>query len=215
MSNYHNYKKALSNGVVVLIDEIDKADSSLPNGLLEVLGSNRFQPDGMDKPVELNNTKTNDTALDSPKPLIIITTNDEHPLPDAFVRRCLVVEVGMPESEQKQKEFLVTHAQPNFKELYKRMISDENDDEKSVLEAVAEQLIDDRKEAEKNNVKPLVGQAEYFDLLRGIDALVKQHGDADIEQWIKSLACFSSQKGQRKASAGRDLPKMGDESNVI
>ena len=227
MSNYHNYKKALSNGVVVLIDEIDKADSSLPNGLLEVLGSNRFQPDGLDKPIELNsstapkgnakvdNTKTKDPVPDSPKPLIIITTNDEHPLPDAFVRRCLVVEVGMPEGEQKQKEFLVTHAQPNYEKLHQRMISDENGDEKNVLEVVADQLIQDRKEAEKNNVKPLVGQAEYFDLLRGINTLVKQSADADIEQWIKSLACFSSQKGQGKASAGSDLPVMGDESNVV
>ena len=210
MSNYYNHQQALSEGVVVLIDEIDKADSSLPNGLLEVLGSNRFQPDGLDMPVELNNTESNKST-----PLIIITTNDEHPLPDAFVRRCLMVEVGMPEGKPQQKKFLVTHAQPNYQALHRLRISDKNGDKKNVLEVVAEQLIEDRQYAEQNNIKPLVGQAEYFDLLRGIDTLVKQQGDTDIEQWIKSLACFSSQKGQGKVSADRDLPVMGNESNVV
>ncbi|MCI5137493.1 MAG: hypothetical protein D3922_03555, partial [Candidatus Electrothrix sp. AR1] len=52
MSHYLNQDKALSSGAVVLIDELDKADSSVPNGLLEVLGANRFHPEGMNKPVE-------------------------------------------------------------------------------------------------------------------------------------------------------------------
>ena len=208
LSSYHNSDKAQSNGVVVLIDEIDKADSSLPNGLLEVLGSNRFQPEGFDYAIERSSNKDN-------QPLIIITTNDEHPLPDAFVRRCLVVDVGMPEdSERKQKAYLVSHAEPNFEQLQGLTVNDREGNAQSVFEAVADQLIDDRKKAKQDGIKPLVGQAEYFDLLRGISSLAKPEDDAEtIKQWMDALAVFSSQKGQSNSSENTMLPTMGDESN--
>lgn len=209
LSVYEHPKHGSSKGVVVLIDEIDKADSSLPNGLLEVLGSNCFKPEGFEQPVEL---ESND---EKQSPLVIITTNDEHPLPDAFVRRCLVVEVGMPVGEAEQKAYLVAHAEPNFEELAKMTVTIADKDNKarimlSVLEAVADQVIQDRKAAERNQIKPLVGQAEYFDLLRGINALVQQEGEGNIEHWIRSLACFSSQKGQDSPKVGVDLPAMGE-----
>lgn len=196
------------NGVVVLIDEIDKADSSLPNGLLEVLGSNRFQPEGFDHAIERQSQTDN-------QPLIIITTNDEHPLPDAFVRRCLVVDVGMPDSnEAEQKAYLVSHAKPNFEKLKSTLVSDEQGNTQNVLEVVADQLINDRKIAKQRNIKPLVGQAEYFDLLRGINSLFKEGDDPEnINQWIKSLAAFSSQKGQDSSSKTVSLPTVGGESN--
>lgn len=210
LSNYRNHEQALSNGVVVLIDEIDKADSSLPNGLLEVLGSNRFHPEGLDQPIELS-----DSSQDNGQPLIIITTNDEHPLPDAFVRRCLVVEVGMPVESKNWRDYLVSHARPNFESLEKLMIIGANDNKQTVLQAVADQLIEDRKKAQVDGIKPLVGQAEYFDLLRGIDALISKYGEENIQQWIKELACFSSQKGQKIVSKQDAFPAMGNESNAI
>lgn len=200
LNHYENYEHAETKGVVVLIDEIDKADSSLPNGLLEVLGSNRFQPEGLDQPVELADGKADS------KPLIIITTNDEHPLPDAFVRRCLVVEVGMPECKKAQKDYLVTHAELNFTDLAALKIIGANGEKQNVLQAVADQVIDDR----NKGIKPLIGQAEYFDLLRGIRALMIRHGSGSIEHWIKALACFSSQKGQGSLKNGVDLPAMGE-----
>ena len=67
------------NGVVVLIDEIDKADSDVPNGLLEALGEGSFQPDG-------NLPRVHMGAV---APLIIITSNRERSLPAAFMRRGL------------------------------------------------------------------------------------------------------------------------------
>lgn len=205
LSHYENHECAETNGVVVLIDEIDKADSSLPNGLLEVLGSNRFHPEGLDQPVELVNEQ------DVPKPLIIITTNDEHPLPDAFVRRCLVVEIGMPESDRSaQVKYLVEHAKPNFSEtLAVKYVTDKNGEKQSVLEAVADQVIEDREAAKIAQIKPLIGQAEYFDLLRGLEALLASGEAENIEHWIKALACFSSQKGQDSPKEGVDLPAMG------
>ena len=59
-----------------------------------------------------------------------------------------------------------------------------------------------------------MGQAEYFDLLRGISSLVKPEDDTEtIKQWIKALASFSSQKGQKRTDNTASLPEMGDESN--
>ncbi|MEJ2229374.1 MAG: AAA family ATPase, partial [Alphaproteobacteria bacterium] len=58
-------------GVVALIDEIDKADSHVPNGLLEALGAGSFKPFGLSERV----------VSDGRSPLIVITTNDERRLP--------------------------------------------------------------------------------------------------------------------------------------
>ena len=58
-----------SDGSVLLLDEIDKADTDLANGLLETLGNNDF-------PVPYAQTSVRQAA-DSPAPLVIITTNEE------------------------------------------------------------------------------------------------------------------------------------------
>jgi MoxR-like ATPase len=72
---------------VVLIDEIDKADPDLPNNLLEVLGSLRF---------EVADTGQYVTCRDG-VPLIVITSNDERDLPPAFVRRCVCLNLDQPD----------------------------------------------------------------------------------------------------------------------
>lgn len=77
-----------SNGVVVLIDEIDKADPSVPNGLLEALGSRSFTPPGHN-PIKAEIW-----------PLVIVTSNDERRLPDAFIRRCIVYNMKVPEGDK-------------------------------------------------------------------------------------------------------------------
>lgn len=70
-------------GVVVLLDEIDKADPDVPNNLLEPLGEYRFAVPDLDGAlVEAQRT-----------PLVVITTNNERRLPDAFIRRCVEVQV--------------------------------------------------------------------------------------------------------------------------
>ena len=70
-------------GSVLLIDEIDKADADLPNGLLETLGNGGFMVPYFDDPVCMHQAAT--------PPLVVITTNEERELPDAFLRRCLVL----------------------------------------------------------------------------------------------------------------------------
>ncbi len=76
---------------VVLIDEIDKADPELPNGLLVPLGSRRFT---------LSQTGRDIEPEDDAKALVVITTNEQRELPEAFLRRCLVVKLEHPVPEE-------------------------------------------------------------------------------------------------------------------
>jgi MoxR-like ATPase len=75
-------------GAVVLLDEIDKADPDVPNNLLVPLGSLQF------KVVETGLT----IEVKATRPLLmLITTNDERVLPNAFMRRCVVLELEPPD----------------------------------------------------------------------------------------------------------------------
>ena len=77
---------------IVLIDEIDKADSDFPNDLLLELDQLCFEiPETGERFPEKGQT---------PKPIIIITSNRERPLSEAFLRRCLYFYVGFPDEEQ-------------------------------------------------------------------------------------------------------------------
>ncbi len=133
-----------SKGVVVLIDEIDKAEIDVPNGLLEALGEASFLPEGMSEPVREGDVP----------PFIAITSNRERGLPDAFVRRCVVLHMELPEAEEKLRNLLVARGK-----AHSRL-------PKAVLERAAGMLIEDRKSAKK---PPLPGQAEYLDLLRAVE----------------------------------------------
>jgi MoxR-like ATPase len=72
--------------VVVLLDEIDKADPDVPNNLLEPFGDFRFSVG------ELPGV----TVQALRKPLLVITTNNERRLPDAFIRRCVDLSITRP-----------------------------------------------------------------------------------------------------------------------
>lgn len=79
------------NGAVVLIDEIDKADPDVPNGLLVALGSGRFR---------VAETRTDVELTPNVSVLVVITTNNERDLPPAFERRCIVHELIPADTEQ-------------------------------------------------------------------------------------------------------------------
>jgi MoxR-like ATPase len=74
---------------IVLIDEIDKADIDFPNDLLEVLEESKFEV------TEISKTKE---AIQ--QPIIIITSNDEKELPDAFLRRCIYYYIEFPQPDK-------------------------------------------------------------------------------------------------------------------
>ncbi|PHY20204.1 MoxR family ATPase [Caulobacter sp. BP25] len=76
---------------VLLIDEIDKADIEFPNDLLQELDRNEFYV-----------YETNETIKAKVRPIIIITSNNEKELPDAFLRRCFFHYIRFPEEETMQ-----------------------------------------------------------------------------------------------------------------
>jgi MoxR-like ATPase len=72
--------------VVLLIDEVDKADLEFPNDLLHELDRMRF------KIVE-----TGEEVVSPERPIVVITSNNEKELPDAFLRRCVFHFIDFPE----------------------------------------------------------------------------------------------------------------------
>ena len=89
--------------VVLLIDEIDKADIEFPNDLLQEL----------DK-MEFHVYETGQTVRARLRPIIIITSNNEKELPDAFLRRCFFHYIRFPDAEVMKKIVEVHH--PGIKE---------------------------------------------------------------------------------------------------
>lgn len=151
-------------GVVVLIDEIDKGESDLPNGLLEAFGMSQFTPQGWDEPI----------TLKQGPPLVIITSNEETALPDAFVRRCFVMNLELPDVRKPEqrpafKEYLIERGANHFPEAQQEL--------PQLLQEAAELLLKDRLHALQNRLTPLPGQAEYLDLLRAVMTLRKRGKD--------------------------------------
>ncbi|MEM1183207.1 MAG: MoxR family ATPase [Acidobacteriota bacterium] len=161
------------NGVVVLIDEIDKADSSVPNGLLESLGQREFAG-------PLGST----VRCDGAPPLIFVTTNEERSLPDAFLRRCLVLHLALPEDDSDLTAWLMRRGQAHFAERI--------DD--AILEAAAKMLIEDRRAAQRRQLSP-PGGAEYLDLLRALATLGETREEQ--ESFLEDLREFTLQKHPR------------------
>jgi MoxR-like ATPase len=83
---------------VVLIDEIDKADIDFPNDLLHELDA-----------MTMTIYETGDTYQAKHRPLVIITSNNEKELPDAFLRRCIFHFIAFPNQEQMMKIVKVHH----------------------------------------------------------------------------------------------------------
>jgi len=73
---------------VLLIDEIDKADIEFPNDLLQELDRMEFYV-----------YETNETIKAKIRPVVIITSNNEKELPDAFLRRCFFHYIRFPEAD--------------------------------------------------------------------------------------------------------------------
>ena len=84
--------------VVLLIDEIDKADVEFPNDLLHELDAMRFQI-----------AETGEEIVARERPFVIITSNNEKELPDAFLRRCIFHYIEFPDRELMRQIVKVHH----------------------------------------------------------------------------------------------------------
>jgi MoxR-like ATPase len=76
---------------VLLIDEIDKADIEFPNDLLQELDR-----------MEFHVYETGETIRAAERPIVVITSNNEKELPDAFLRRCFFHYIAFPSRETMQ-----------------------------------------------------------------------------------------------------------------
>ncbi|MEM8979572.1 MAG: MoxR family ATPase [Pseudomonadota bacterium] len=147
--------------VVLLIDEIDKADIEFPNDLLQELDKMAFFV-----------YETGQTITAKHRPVVIITSNNEKELPDAFLRRCFFHYIQFPDEETLRKIIEVHH--PKIKE--------------SLLSAALSQFYEIRDTA---GLKKKPSTSEMIDWLKlllaedltaqdlrtdGVNALPKLHG---------------------------------------
>src|SRR5512136_1768947 len=83
---------------VLLIDEIDKADLEFPNDLLRELDEMRFTI-----------VETSEEVVSKHRPVVLITSNNEKELPDAFLRRCIFYFIDFPDVNLMRKIIDVHH----------------------------------------------------------------------------------------------------------
>jgi len=93
---------------ILLIDEIDKADIEFPNDLLQELDRMEFYV-----------YETDETIKADQRPIVIITSNNEKELPDAFLRRCFFHFIKFPD-EQTMKDIIDVH----YPGVKKKLVSD-------------------------------------------------------------------------------------------
>jgi MoxR-like ATPase len=97
--------------VVVLIDEVDKADIEFPNDLLLELDRMQFFV-----------YETRKTVVAKHRPVVIITSNNEKELPDAFLRRCFFHYIRFPDRETMEK-IVQTHYPDIRKDLTREALN--------------------------------------------------------------------------------------------
>jgi len=203
-------------GVVLLLDEIDKADADLPNSLLETLDNGKFTVPWLGQSVGASGESQ------KTRPLVVITTNEDRQLPGAFVRRCMVLELALPDDEENLVRYLKGLAVYHFpKDLPPGDIPKDDqplrndvqggpqqsrfDDQ--VLEEAARQLYKDRQAAETLGLT-MPGQAEYLDILRVLDELASTETERQLEllHEIKDFA-LKKHRNMQKTDAGEESAK--------
>jgi MoxR-like ATPase len=162
------------NGSVVLIDEIDKTNLELPNGLLEILGNNA---------VRMPLLQTTIGGEGHCPPLVIISTNEERELPAAFVRRCLVLQMDLPKEKEEFSALLAARGRLHFGDAC----------DEAIYTEAAELVWRERERAFDIGLPNRPGQAEYLDMLRALVALGR--GDA-LQQaaMLRTVSQFALRK---------------------
>jgi MoxR-like ATPase len=142
---------------VLLIDEIDKAEPDLPNDLLEPLDIGRFYlPEGykVDNQNEVSRFSKDSKQDEKPHLLTIITTNGERELPEAFIRRCILLKIPDPLQEHLQEI-----GERHHPEIDRGLITD-----------IAKLFVKIRDHAKSMQLRPS-GTSEFLDALEAADKL--------------------------------------------
>ena len=138
--------------VVLLIDEIDKADLEFPNDLL-------WELDRM----EFHIPETKQTVTARHRPVVIITSNAEKELPDAFLRRCVFHYIEFPD-----RELMAQIVRVHYPDLDQRLLD-------QVLEAFY-------KIRQLPQIKKKPSTSEIIDWIRAL-----QHGGVDPKRVVKEV----------------------------
>ena len=164
-------KGSNESNVVILLDEIDKADPDLPNDLLEPLDRQRFDvPQGPSVSIEKDQ-----------QVLVVITTNEERELPPAFLRRCINLRLSDPDHAQLLK-------------IAEHHYSDDSDENKKLHPTIADKLIEQREAAKELDLRP-PSTSEYLD---AIEACRKLKIKPDSDEWkLLAQATFVKQDDER------------------
>lgn len=176
---------------VILIDELDKADPDLPNGLLVPLSASSFRVPEINK--DIVKSPSPDPDGDQARHLIVITTNEERELPEAFLRRCVVVWLELPDQDR-----LVEIAR-------KHRITEGGEwtgYDQALAVAVAEAVLEARAAARQRGIRP-ASTAEFLDALRACRRLTIVPGD---ERW-QQLREFVLIKPQQAGDHDRYLAR--------
>ncbi len=177
---------------VVLIDEIDKADPDVPNGLLVPLGSTEF----LVTPIRLL-VREQPSGDGLPHHLIVITTNEERELPPAFLRRCIVHTLPPPDPAT-----LPAIARRHLALADPRPADGPAEDplaREKLLKKLAEKFFALRAEAEQRGERP-PSTAEYLDALRVCRRLLVE---VDDQTWrlVEPLVLLKNQRGLSPAAS--------------
>jgi MoxR-like ATPase len=149
---------------VLLIDEIDKAEPDIPNGIMVALGTNEFT-------VAETRTTIRPQSPDQGRQLIIITTNEERELPQAFLRRCVVTWLETPSKNPDTIKAIIREHTTTYEGAW-------TEDDDRLAEALAAELATVAEEAEKHAIRqPSV--AEALDAFRACRSLGITVGSED------------------------------------
>lgn len=169
---------------MVLIDEIDKADTEVPEGLLEVL-----EGDGFDVPWSGHRVHPQQGAGAPRAPLVLIASNGARDLPAPFIRRCIVLAMTVPEADLEA--WLAQRARAHFP---KTACAD------AVVQKAASIIAADRALARQDG-RYVPGVAEYLDLLKAVVELLPGGTAKDQAELLDQLApAVTTDKGKAVAT---------------
>lgn len=143
---------------ILLIDEIDKADIDFPNDLLRELDEQQFTIEEKGEEVKANHS-----------PIVIVTSNDEKDLPDAFLRRCLFYYIQFP--------------YPQLANIVKSHFPESNP---KVIQAAVERFGELRQKMEKGKAGKKVSTSELLDWF----AVLRQFPEDEVLEQLQGEIPF-------------------------
>ena len=146
--------------VILLIDEIDKADLEFPNDLLWELDRMEFHIPETGRTVKANH-----------RPVVIITSNAEKELPDAFLRRCVFHYIEFPD-----RELMGEIVRVHYPDISKKL-----------LDQVLEAFYKIRNLPQIKKKRLLTQVLEAFYKIRGLPQIKKKPSTSEIIDWLQAL----------------------------